>query len=104
VAAATAFEEDQMDKEHTEYRVRAVTRFIVTKAEWVVHENGTESGSTARQLGPEYPNEDMAYEVGYALARQESERMGCSPFDDRVIYPMRPSDELAQAAEAQLVA
>lgn len=81
-----------MDKQHTEYRIRPVTRFIVTKADWVERSNGTVSASTARQLGPEYANEEIAYEVAYALARQESERLECGLADDRVIYPTRPSE------------
>lgn len=81
-----------MDKDHTEFRVRPVTRYIVTKCDWVEHDNGTESSGNSRQLGPEYANEDIAYEVAYALARQESERLECSIASDRVIYPTRPSE------------
>lgn len=65
-----------------EYRVRPVTRFVVTR--W--HEKGKSKG--VEQRG-EYDNADVAHAVAYALARQEHEQLGYPPGDERVIYPTR---------------
>ena len=72
-----------MDK--TEYRVRPVMRFIVTR----YHEQ--EQGADSRPLG-EYENEDTAYQVGYALCKAEHDRLGYQPGDMRIIYPRHPKD------------
>lgn len=63
-----------------EYRVKPVTRYIVTRHD----------GEATRQIGNEYDNAEVAYEVGYALARQDAERLGLSPGDMGVIYPEDP--------------
>lgn len=69
-----------MDK--VEYRVRPVTRYIVTR----YHEDGRNGG--VEQRG-EYDNFDVAYEVGYALARAEQDQLGWPPGDERMQYPQR---------------
>lgn len=75
-----------------EYRVKRVERFIVTRHESVQDPSGgTHSGST-RQIGGDHDNADVAYEVGYALARQEAEQLGYSPGDDRMQYPRHPNE------------
>ena len=66
-----------------EYRVKRVERFIVTRHE--EDEQGT-TGSN-RQIGKEFDNFDIAYEVGYALARADQERLGLLPGDMGVIFP-----------------
>jgi hypothetical protein len=71
-----------------EYRVRPVTRYIVTSFR---HRNGT-TGS--RQHG-EFDNEETAYQVGYALAKSDHEREGWPIDDPRIRYPTRPSEETA---------
>lgn len=79
-----------------EYRVRPVTRYIVTRAEMVrfvgtddtpVHTVGS-SGSVAGR--GEYPNADTAYEVAYALCKAEHDAAG-TPLDDKgFVYPQHP--------------
>lgn len=64
-----------------EYRVRPVTRYIVTRQEFGENHTGRNT-----QHG-EYDNADVAYEVGYALAKAEHDRLGYPPGDERIIYP-----------------
>jgi hypothetical protein len=68
--------------EKIEYRVRPVTRFIVTRYE----EASPEAKGSVSQHG-EYDNAHIAYEVGYALARAEAERRGFGLGDERMHYP-----------------
>lgn len=70
-----------------EYRVRPVTRYIVTRFQSEISDDGR-SGSTAgsSQHG-EFDNFDTAYAVGYALAKAEHERLGYPPGDERIQYP-----------------
>lgn len=67
-----------------EYRVRPVTRYIVTR----YHES--ENGGGVDTLG-EYDNHDTAYAVGYALCKAEQERLGWPIGDERIMYPEHPS-------------
>lgn len=67
-----------------EYRVRPVTRYVVTR----YHE--TDEGRTGgSETKGEYDNFDVAYEVGYALCKAEHEALGYPPDDMRVQYPRR---------------
>ena len=75
-----------------EYRVRPVTRYIVTCFR---RSNGV-SGST--QHG-EFDSEETAYQVGYALAKADHGRLGYPLDDMRIIYPTRPSEANAQRVE-----
>lgn len=71
-----------------EYRVRPVTRFIVTR--W----QGDEAGhcqQASQTVGNDYSNADTAYEVAYALCKAEHDRLGYPPGDERVQYPYHPS-------------
>jgi len=63
-----------------EYRVRPVTRYIVTRYEEGANRHGAEERG-------EFSNFDMAYAVGYALAAQERERLGYPLGDERIRYP-----------------
>lgn len=72
--------------EKIEYRVRPVTRYIVSRFE--ERDGGGTSGSS-RQQG-EYDNADVAYQVGYALAKAEHDRLGYPPGDERIVYPTHP--------------
>lgn len=75
--------------EKIEYRVRPVTRFVVTRYE----ESAAGDVGGSRVLG-EYDNRDVAQEVGYALCKAEHERLGYAPGDTRIIYPqMAPTGE-----------
>ena len=67
-----------------EYRVRPVTRYVVTR----YHES--ESGRTGGvETKGEYDNADVAYQVAYALAKQEHETLGYPVGDERIIYPQQ---------------
>lgn len=71
-----------------EYRVKPVSRYIVTRYESIDHGDGTESGGV-EQRG-EYENAETAYQVAYALCRMEHERSG-EPFGSmEFIYPSHP--------------
>ena len=67
-----------------EYRVRPVTRYIVT----AYRSDPSGSGSVS-QCG-EYDNETIAYEVAYAMCKQAHEMLGWPIGDERVKYPERP--------------
>lgn len=69
-----------------EYRVREVTRFIVTRYEEEEGINGKCSAGSST-LG-EYTSEDTAYAVGYALAKEEHRRLGWPIGDERIQYPL----------------
>ena len=66
--------------EKIEYRVRPVTRYVVTR--FAQDANGSESS----QKG-EYDNGHVAYSVAYALARHEHTQLGWPLDDSRIIYP-----------------
>lgn len=66
-----------------EYRVKRVERFIVTRFE---QSEGGQTGSV-RQIGKEYDTFETAYEVGYAMARADQERLELLPGDMGVIFP-----------------
>lgn len=84
--AAAAVEERNMHK--IEYRVRPVTRYIVTRFERLGEETGFANGGVGQH--GEFDNETVAYEVGYALARAEHERLGWPLDDPRLTYPTDP--------------
>ena len=65
-----------------EYRVRPVTRYIVTR--WEEGDDGR-SGSVCDR--GEYDNAHVAHEVGCALAKADQDRLGYPPGDMRIIYP-----------------
>ena len=72
-----------------EYKVRPVTRYIVTRYHSEVIEN---SQTISRAHGGcdtkgEFDNYDTAYAVAYALAKAEQEALGLSPFDETVMFP-----------------
>lgn len=73
-----------------EYRVKRVERFIVTRYE----DDASSKTVSVRQIGKEFDNFETAYEVGYALARGEQERLGIPAMGDGVIFP---SDSLEDA-------
>ena len=82
-----------------EYRVRPVTRFIVTRYETERPVDGRASNGSSTQHG-EFDNEDTAYAVGYALAKAESDRLGLPPGDMAVMFPPMPG--LAASCSAPL--
>ena len=65
-----------------EYRVREVTRYIVTRY------TSLDPNATATVEGRgEYDNPEVAFEVAYALCRREHEALGWPPGDMRIRYP-----------------
>lgn len=75
--------------EKIEYRVRPVTRYIVTRSDEVMNEDGTGHGG-CQSLG-EFDNATTAYAVGYACCKAEHERLGYAPGDERIRYPEAPA-------------
>ncbi|MGE3292387.1 MAG: hypothetical protein AB7O95_13495 [Geminicoccaceae bacterium] len=67
-----------------EYRIRPRMRYEITR----YYEN--EDGSAGVESRGEYDNGDVAYEVAYALAKAEHDRLGWPVGDERMQYP-RPS-------------
>lgn len=78
-----------------EFRVRPVTRYIVTS--YHEYEGGAKTTSGGRAHG-EFENADTAYQVAYALCRQKHEQLGYAPGDMRVKYPdpLVPSLEISR--------
>lgn len=77
-----------MDITKVEYRIRPVTRYVVTR----YHEQGLHGqyvGAGSEQKG-EFDNADTAYAVGYALAKHEHEQLGWPVGDERITYPSNP--------------
>lgn len=70
--------------EKIEYRVRPVMRYIVTR--WAGSDD-QQQGSACSQVKGEYDNAEMAYNVGYALCKQEHEALGYPIGDTRIMYP-----------------
>lgn len=66
-----------------EYKVRAVTKYIVTRYE----ESGVVGKAGYSSKRGEFDNFDTAYHVGYAMAKLEHEQLGYAPGDMRIIYP-----------------
>ena len=84
---------------NVEYRVRPITRWIVTRYEFKVNEHGQEDirrGGVNSASGAEYSSYETAYAVGYALARAEHERLGYPLDDPRIQYPQQEDVEDSQ--------
>lgn len=70
------------DLHRIEYRVRPITRYVVTRSYAGEHYAGD------GDMG-EYANKDVAFEVATALCKAEHQRLGW-PIDDlRIVYPER---------------
>lgn len=84
-----------LELRRVEYRIKPVTRYIVTKFEawnYPPEDKCAQADEThVVELG-EYANADMAWEVGYALAKQRHELIGWPLDDDRIRYPNRPGE------------
>jgi hypothetical protein len=76
-----------MDK--IEYRVRPVTRYIVTR-----YEEGDGGRSGASTSHGEFDNPIMAFEVAYALCKAEHQRLGWPVDDQRILYPRSVVDSV----------
>ena len=71
-----------MSIEKIEYRVVPVTRYVVTRYEQ------TADGGSVGERG-EYGNNEIGFEVAYALCRAEHEALGWPVGDERIQYPRR---------------
>jgi hypothetical protein len=70
-----------------EYKVREVTRYIVTRWE-------EKDGAGSCEERGEYSNCETAYEVAYALCKAEHDQLGYPPGDMRIIYPHNNTQEV----------
>lgn len=70
-----------------EYKIRPVTRYIVTRYSETNGPGGKDAGSSCKG---EFDNAETAYQVGYALADRDRETLGYVLDDDRIQYPERP--------------
>ncbi|WP_136259370.1 hypothetical protein [Rhodanobacter lindaniclasticus] len=66
-----------------EYKVRPVTRYVVTR-----YEGNGKLGMCGQQ--GEFDNAETAHAVAYALCRAEHERLGWPVGDERIQYPQLP--------------
>jgi hypothetical protein len=66
-----------------EYRVKEVTRYIVTR----FTQNESQIGGTVETRG-EYDNDLVAHEVAYALCKNEHNALGWPIGDERIKYPL----------------
>jgi hypothetical protein len=69
-----------------EYRVRPVTRYIVTRFEVDKNSEVNARNNGSSQHG-EFDNFEVGYEVAYALCKAEHDRLGWPPGDERIQYP-----------------
>lgn len=74
-----------------EYRVRPVTRYVVTRFE---HPNDNTRPPSLKERG-EYANAEVAHEVAYALCKAEHDAAGTALDDPDFKYPN--TDDLVQA-------
>lgn len=70
-----------------EFKVRPVTRYIVTRYTETGGLGGREASSECKG---EFDNSESAYQVGYALAKHDHDLLGYPSGDDRIQYPDRP--------------
>lgn len=73
--------------EKLEYRVRKVTRYIVT--EWHSYKEASVKGgdSGGSQSYGEFDSAAEAHKVAYALAVQARQENGWAPGDERLVFP-----------------
>lgn len=64
-----------------EYKIRPVTRFVVTRFEQDA------DGMRECTTRGEFDNEQVAYDVGYALAKLDADNLKLPPDDMTVIFP-----------------
>ncbi len=68
-----------------DYRVRPVTRFVITRFEREDHPNGMCSGGS--ECRGEFDNYDTAHAVAYALCKLEHDQSGEPPGSSTFTYP-----------------
>lgn len=87
---------------NVEFRVKEIKRYIVTQHSHSVEENGDETCGENRMIG-EYGSYEVAYSVGYALAKAEHDRLGYEPGDMRIQYPKTDYDRIGEAMQSSEV-
>lgn len=80
-----------LELKRVEYRVKPVTRYIVTKCENWGTPQGDKDERKVTEIG-EHLNADVAWEIAYALAKQMHEMIGWPPGDERITYPIHPNN------------
>lgn len=70
-----------------EYRVRPVTRYVVTRYCERSDDSGEPVCASSEARG-EFDNADRAHDVAYALCRSEHEQLGWPAGDERILYPL----------------
>lgn len=80
--------------ERIEYKVKPVERYIITR-----YHGDDESGAGRVTERGIHSSPHVAYEVAYALAKLDHERLGYPLDDERIQYPRHPHglDEEAQS-------
>ncbi len=74
------------------YRVRKVTRYLVTRHEQKLADNGCGEVGSSTERG-EYFNAEVAYQVACALCKAEHDAAGTPPGDEVFQYPRHPDEE-----------
>lgn len=82
------------EPELIEYKVRPVTRYVVTRYE------GSANAGSCVERGT-FSSQEVAHEVAYALAKETHERLGWPPGDERIQYPRHPIDESPREVSSQ---
>lgn len=90
--------ETEIMPKQVQYRLRTVTRYVVTRYESEVSED-RRSGTvgTSEQRG-EYDNAATAYAVAYALCKAEHDAAGAPPGSMDFIYPEEPARAVSTQA------
>ena len=76
-----------------EFKIRPVTRYIVTKNETSGPDPDGKGVGSSSTIG-EYDNANMAYEVAYAVCKEEHRRLGFPPGDERIQYPKEVNESV----------
>lgn len=97
------------ENEKIEYRVRAVTRYIVTRFDSAdhKHEDGRMTYSGGSETFGEFDNEMAAYKVARGLCKTEHADKGWPIGDGRIVYPEHPEslrDPISQKVPLQQAA
>lgn len=66
-----------------EYKVRPVTRYIVTRFQ-AGDDNGTGAIASGCETKGEFANPGLAYDAAHALCRDEREKLGWPMGDERI--------------------
>lgn len=73
-----------------EYRVKRITRYVVTRHCKIGDEEGNEHSTTDEMSV--HINSSLAFNTGYALARMEQMKLDFKSGDERIRYPVIPNE------------